>query len=87
MSLGRLLLLGQGTAHAAASEQHAVNRCRCSSPLLQFVPLKEAQQKGGHIEVTKQLLAEIPGQVVEYYDKIRGIQPPPPPSAPPAPVM
>lgn len=58
--------------------------------IVQFVPLSRTQHKGGPEGVARELLAEIPGQVVEYFNRLRKIPPPPPmpaAGAGPAPVM
>ena len=51
--------------------------------IVQFVPLKRTQQNGGAEAVARELLAEIPGQVVGYFHGLRRIQPGQPPAAAP----
>ena len=49
--------------------------------IVQFVPLRKTHASGGIQAVARELLAEIPGQVVGYFHGLRGI-PPPHPAAP-----
>lgn len=54
-----------------------VNGLAAYRDIVQFVPLRETQRKGGAEAVARELLAEIPGQLVGYFDTLRKVQPPP----------
>ncbi len=43
--------------------------------IVQFVPLNRTQRDGGAEAVARELLAEIPGQVVGYFYGLKGVQP------------
>lgn len=47
--------------------------------IVQFVPLRATQHRGGAQAVAKELLAEVPGQLVGYFHGIRKVLPPEPP--------
>ncbi|GAB4817389.1 hypothetical protein N2152v2_004435 [Parachlorella kessleri] len=77
-----ILIVGVGQADFSAMEVLDGDRQAlraggrtAARDIVQFVPLKRTQQNGGPEAVARELLAEIPGQVVGYFHGLRRIQP------------
>ncbi|KAL4445388.1 hypothetical protein ABPG77_011213 [Micractinium sp. CCAP 211/92] len=85
-----LLIVGVGNEDFAAMEILDGDDHRLRAPdgrmaardCVQFVPFRPAARDTVEGLAAK-LLAELPGQVVEYFHDMRGVPPPPRPSAPP----
>ncbi|KAL4428006.1 hypothetical protein ABPG75_002095 [Micractinium tetrahymenae] len=85
-----LLIVGVGNEDFAAMEFLDADEHRLRAPdgrmaardCVQFVPFRPAQRDSVEGLAAK-LLAELPGQVVEYFHDMKHMLPPPKPSAPP----